>query len=92
MDSAKSKYSNISNVRSASVAVWSGKGTETKLWTRAAHQLCVLDTEERYVSDIRNRTGCVTDVNLTPQRTKGTEFSIPRQSGSDDSLVEKPAP
>lgn len=55
-------------VRSASVAIWSGKGTETKLWTRAAHQLCVLETEERDVSDIRNRAGCVTDGNLTPQR------------------------
>jgi hypothetical protein len=55
-------------VRSASVAIWSGKGTETKLWTRAAHQLCVLETEERDVSDIQNRAGCVADGNLTPQR------------------------
>ncbi|XP_045029733.1 uncharacterized protein LOC123472386 [Daphnia magna] len=79
-------------VRSASVAVWSGKGTETKLWTRAAHHLCVLETEKCDVSDIRNRAGCVTDENLTPQRPKGTEFPIPGQGGPDDGSVAKSTP
>ena len=53
-------------VRSASVAIWTGTKTKTKLCTRAVHQLCVLETEKIDVSDVRNRAGCVADSNLAP--------------------------
>ena len=53
-------------VRSASVTIWTGTKTKTKLCTRAVHQLCVLETEKIDVSDVRNRAGCVADSNLAP--------------------------
>ena len=54
-------------VRSASVVLWAGSETKTKIWTRAAHRLIVLQTESSDVSDIRNRAGSVADGDVVPQ-------------------------
>jgi hypothetical protein len=54
----RSKYFSVQMALSdSSLVIWSGKRTETKLRTRAVHQLCVLENEKNYVSDTRNRVG-----------------------------------
>ena len=48
-------------VRSASVILWADSETKTKVWTRAAHRLIVLQSKIPDVSDVRNRAGSVAD-------------------------------